>query len=96
MDVSAAAGVPLPRCEAQVFLALYDAKGRTVLYETLLARLEDVTHRFQVNVQNLASQVKRLREKLRNLGWPVKIETSYGMGYRLILKDPQWALDTDG
>mgnify|MGYP005852103737 CR=1 FL=1 len=82
-------GRSIPRGSAITLLALLERPGRTVSHDHLSTRLEEGGHGWQTKV-HLVSHIKRLRQSLARLGWPVTISTFYGTGYRADITDPAW------
>ena len=74
---------PMQRKSLWIFALLFTNAGRVLTYETIKDK-----HRlyFGYDVYEtpiVASWVKRLRKDIKKEGWPVTIETLYGIGYRM-------------
>jgi len=75
---------------AQTLFDLYQMKGRIATHGFLAARAEATPRGFYPGPRALASRMKLIRPRLRELGWPVFIEPAYGIGYRLTVTDAKW------
>ncbi|PWE29953.1 hypothetical protein DDZ14_16050 [Maritimibacter sp. 55A14] len=72
----------IDRATGQTFLILWDGQGRTLTYDYISTRLEQEMGSF-FDSTGIASRVKRLRAAITALEWPVEIETSVGVGYKM-------------
>jgi len=65
--------------EAKISMALWEARGRIVSRDFIQDRF--LPPNSAIDERTVDSHIKRLRKKLRKLGWPGEIKTSYGRGY---------------
>ena len=75
----------LTRRETDLLEQLLRAAGRTVVKDTLEERLYSFGERVTPNA--LEAAVSRLRKRLANVTAGVRIETKWGIGYRLVVGD---------
>lgn len=76
-----------------VLLLLWDRRGRIVTRDALEEAV--ASDGGYVSYGLLATRIKRVRRLIEGMGWPIKIETAYCLGWRLILLDRGWNLETD-
>ncbi len=80
--------IALQRQEAVLFLALWNAAGRTMTKSSLMDAVEMARQGSSMTEEALRSTVKRLNRSLRGL--PVSIAAISGIGYRMHRHDANW------
>jgi DNA-binding response OmpR family regulator len=75
----------LTRRETDLLEQLLRAAGQVVKKDTLEDRLYSSGEPVTANA--LEAAVSRLRKRLANTGAGVRVETKYGIGYRLVVRD---------
>lgn len=83
IDLAAADGVSLALKPAVLLALLYESKGRIVVYDVMLDRLEFMTGMRGSDTVDVHTTLKNARKALSRLGWPVAVDTVYGLGCRL-------------
>ena len=79
---------------AWLLIVLSDAPGRTLTYEHIAASMEFMSGSYHT-LSSIQTAAKHARAALRKTGWPVTVETAYGVGYRLTVRQgwvPPWTL----
>lgn len=86
----------LPFCGAHglsLLLYLWDRRAKTVPMERLQWHLERTFDIEYMDPHNVRGHIKRLRKSLGIAGWPIIFETIYGVGYRLMVSDPDFNIE---
>lgn len=78
------------RVPAVMFLALWNARGRTVPYDVLAGFIERFCWGDQPGVihENVRNAKRRLKDRIQDM--PLSIGRDQGIGYRMIRTDPDW------
>jgi len=75
----------LSQVSAIVFLQLWNSRGNTLTYDSIRDALQLFSDRDNFD---LTAIKKRLSQGLQ--GYPVEVESVYGIGYRMVALDPDW------
>lgn len=80
----------LSRVPAVLFLALWNAQGRTMTHDLLADMIEKYCWGNEpgATAENVKNAKRQLQAKINDL--PLRIESVRGIGYRLIRLDPEW------
>lgn len=82
------------RLAAYLLVLLSDAPGRTLPYDFIAARMEELSGSHH-SLASVSTAVKKARAAIRRTDWPVSIETVTAVGYRMTIRDgwaPPWTL----
>lgn len=79
---------------ALLLLLLWDMRGRFLTYSNIADHLEAFSGGYTYTCSGVQSVKKRLSRELEGMDWPVKIEASRGIGFRLTCIDTNWNLTT--
>lgn len=82
----------MDRRSAHLLMILWENEGRFLTWDNIASQIEFFSNVDVADHALVQSSVKRLRRALKGTGWPIEIETAYGLGVRIVRSDPEWDL----
>lgn len=84
----------LTAMQARLLWTLWDARNRYLDYETVIQNVFDFGA-VRPQADTICTYVSKLRKVLRRLGWPLRLDVKFDLGYRLSVLQPGWRMDDE-